>query len=150
MNRTAVSRALTTSEEMRLLAEESSLRILLAEQDRQMRSILALVLHQDGHEVVEAQDASELLEALASTLIEPTRPDFDLVVCEHALPGIPGLSVLAGLRARARDTGFILITGHPTVAARARRLGAEVLHPTFDVRALRGAIRRIDARIARS
>jgi DNA-binding response OmpR family regulator len=134
---------------MRLLDEESSLRILLAEQDRQMRAILALVLHQDGHEVVEAQDSSELLEALAATLIEPARPDFDLVICEHALPGIPGLSVLAGLRARARDTGFILITGHSAVAVRARRLGAEVLAPSFDVRALRGAIRRLEARTAR-
>lgn len=145
MNRTAVGRAPTISEELRLLEPEGSLRVLLAEQDPQMRALLALVLHQDGHEVVEAQDASELLEALAATLIEPARPEFDLVICEHRLPGIPGLSVLAGLRSRARDTAFILITEHPDVAARARRLGAEVLAPSFDVRALRGAICRLDA-----
>jgi DNA-binding response OmpR family regulator len=149
MNRSAAVRAPTPSEEMRLPERDSSLRILLAEQDAQMRSILGLVLHQDGHDVVEAQDSGELLEALAATLIEPSRPDFDLVICEHTLPGIPGLSVLAGLRGRARDTGFILITDHPAVAARARRLGAEVLQSTFDVRALRGAIRRIDPRIPR-
>jgi CheY-like chemotaxis protein len=127
--------------ELRLFEQERSLRILLAESADDMRRLLALVLHKDGHEIVEARDASELLEALASTLIDPGPPPFDLVICAHALPGIPGLTVLAGLRARDRATPFVLITEDTLVQERARRLGAAILDHPFNVRAIREAIR---------
>ncbi len=127
--------------ELRLMEDETSLRILLAEDDGEMRRLLALVLRRDGHQVVEARDGGELLEALAWTLIEPGREDFDLVICEQSLPGVPGLTVLEGLRARDRTTPFILITRNPGLAARARRLNAFVLDRPFDVRAIRSAIR---------
>jgi CheY-like chemotaxis protein len=123
------------------MEDETSLRILLAEDDGEMRRLLALVLRRDGHQVVEARDGGELLEALAWTLIEPGREDFDLVICEQSLPGVPGLTVLEGLRARDRTTPFILITRNPGLAARARRLNAFVLDRPFDVRAIRSAIR---------
>jgi CheY-like chemotaxis protein len=140
MNRTAVSRSL--SGELRLVEQETSLRILLAEDDHELRRLLTLILHRDGHEIVEARDGGELLEALAATLLEPKRPDFDLIICEHALPGIPGLTVLAGLRSRDRDLPFILITGNVLVAANARRLGAVILRQPLSVEAIRSAIRR--------
>ena len=41
----------------------SPLRILVAEDNRTLRRLLALVLRRDGHEVAEACDAGELLEA---------------------------------------------------------------------------------------
>ena len=137
MNRAAVSRSL--SGELRLVEQETSLRILLAEDDHELRRLLTLILHRDGHEIVEAKDGGELLEALAATLLEPKRPDFDLIICEHALPGIPGLTVLAGLRSRDRDLPFILITGNVVVAANARRLGAVILRQPLSVEAIRSA-----------
>jgi CheY-like chemotaxis protein len=127
--------------ELRLIEQETSLRILLAEDDGEMRRLLALVLRRDGHQVVEARDGGELLEALAWTLIEPGRQDFDLVMCEQSLPGVPGLTVLEGLRARDHTTPFILITRNAGIAARARRLDAFVLGRPFDVRAIRSVIR---------
>jgi CheY-like chemotaxis protein len=132
----------TVARELRLYEQERSLRILLADEDGDMRRLLALVLNKDGHEVVEVCDASELLEALASTLIEPGPAPFDLVICAHTLPGIPGLTVLAGLRARDRDTPFVLITEDALVQERGRRLGAAILDHPFNVRAIRDAIRR--------
>ena len=48
------------------------LRILVAEDNGTLRRLLALVLRRDGHDVVEACDAGELLEALASSWIEAT------------------------------------------------------------------------------
>jgi DNA-binding response OmpR family regulator len=127
--------------ELRLVEQENSLRILLAEDDGEMRRLLALVLRRDGHRVIEACHGGELLEALAWTLIEPSREDFDLVICEQSLPGVPGLSVLEGLRARDRTTPFILITRNAGVAQRARGLDASILDRPFDVRAIRGAVR---------
>jgi two-component system response regulator TctD len=120
---------------------ESSLRILVAEDNTALRRLLALVLLRDGHEVVETRDAGELLEALASSLVEEGEAAYDLVICEHSLPGIVGLAVLAGLRARDRSTPFILITGDEDVQDRARHLGAVVLDHPFSIAAIRGAIR---------
>jgi CheY-like chemotaxis protein len=117
------------------------LRILVAEDNGTLRRLLALVLRRDGHEVTEACDAGELLELLASSLIEGGRAPIDLVICEHALPGIAGLSVLAGLRSRDRKTPFILMTANEDVQRRARRLRAVVLDHPFNVAAIRAAIR---------
>jgi CheY-like chemotaxis protein len=117
------------------------LKILLGEDNAEMRRLLSLVLQGDGHDVVETRDAGELLDTLAATLIEPAERRFDLVICEQSLPGISGLNLLAGLRSRAARTAFVLITGEEMVAARARRLGAAILESPFDVQAIRSAIR---------
>jgi two-component system, OmpR family, response regulator len=117
------------------------LRIMVAEDNGALRRLLALVLRRDGHDVAEACDASELLEALASSLIDGGDAPIDLVICEHSLPGIAGLSVLAGLRSRDRVTPFILMTGDEEVQQKARRLGAVVLDHPFNVAAIRGAVR---------
>ena len=127
--------------EILLFEQETSLRLLVAEHDGELRRLLSAALRRDGHEVVEARDGAELLEALASTLIEPVESPFDVVICEQALPGIPGLIVLAGLRSRQRATPFILVTNQAPVRERARRLGAAVIDH-LDVQAIRAAVRR--------
>jgi CheY-like chemotaxis protein len=119
----------------------ATLRILLAEDSPELRRLLAHVLYREGHEVVEARDGAELLEAIAATLIEGGREHFDLIISEQDLPGVPGAAVLAGLRARRRATPFILITGKPKVQADARRLGALILDQPFNLQAIRDAIR---------
>jgi CheY-like chemotaxis protein len=117
------------------------LRIVVAEDNSALRRLLALVLGREGHDVIEACDAGELLELLASSLIEGGDAPIDLVICEHSLPGIQGLSVLAGLRSRDRVTPFILMTGNEEVQRRARHLGAVVLDHPFNIAAIRGAVR---------
>jgi CheY-like chemotaxis protein len=128
--------------EIFLFEQEVSARILLAEAATDLRRLLGAALRRDGHDVVEARDGAELLEALASTLIEPGASPFDLVVCEQTLPGMPGLSVLAGLRARDRATPFVLVTDDPAIGRRGRRLGAAVLD-RLDVAAIRAIARRV-------
>jgi two-component system response regulator MprA len=119
-------------------------RILIADRDPELRRLVGFVLRGDGHEIVEAADGSELLEAIASLVIDGARP-FDVIVSAQAIPGIPGISVLAGLRARGRRTPFVLMTGNPIVQAQARRLGATVLDRPFDGEAIRQAVRQADA-----
>jgi CheY-like chemotaxis protein len=155
MNETDLSQVLvpTASEGPRRAPRTAPLKIMVAEDSGALRRLLALVLERDGHEVVEARDAGELLEALASALIEEGdgdgegegegegRTPFDLVICEQSLPGVFGLSVLASLRSSDRTTPFILMTGDLEVQQRARHLGAVVLDHPFSVAAIRGAIR---------
>ena len=53
-------------------------RILLASGDRELRRLMGLALRGDGHVIVEAADGSELLEAIASLVIDGDRP-FDVI-----------------------------------------------------------------------
>jgi CheY-like chemotaxis protein len=115
-------------------------RILLAEDNSELRRSLALVLEHDGHQVISVRDGGALLEALAATIVERKGPQFDLVICEQRLPGIQGMTVLSGLRARDNEIRFVLICGDPATQQRARRLGGVVLERPFDVEAIRGAV----------
>jgi CheY-like chemotaxis protein len=128
--------------EILLFEQETSLRILIAEAEGDLRRLLGAALRRDGHDVIEARDGAELLEALAATLVEPDVSPFDLVVCKQRLPGMPGVNVLAGLRSRDRGTPFVLVTDDPAIARHARRLGAAVLD-RLDVAAIRAIARRV-------
>jgi CheY-like chemotaxis protein len=127
-------------------AAGAPLRILLADADAELRRLISLALRSDGHQITEAADGSELLEAIASIVIDGARP-FDLIISAHAMPGIPGVSVLAGLRSRGRRIPFVLMTGNPVVKAQATRLGAVVLDRPFDAESIRRAVQRADAMV---
>lgn len=116
------------------------LRILLGEDNETMRRLVGFVLRSDGHELAEARDGAELLEAIASSLAGGDDARLDTIVAEQSLPGIEGLTILAGLRARGVPTPFVLITADPDVQARARRLGAVVLDQPFNTQAIRDAV----------
>jgi len=147
MNRPATSRLPNTgpapADRPAVREAGAPLRILIADADVEMRRLIALVLRGDGHEIVQVTDGSELLEAIASLVIDGARP-FDLIMSAQAIPGLPGVSVLAGLRSRGRRTPFVLMTGNPVVQAQATRLGAVVLDRPFDAEAIRRAVRRAD------
>lgn len=129
------------AQEIRLSPDQASLRILVAEDDPTLRRLLAMILRHDGHQVVEARDGSELLEALAASLVDARLRPFDLIVCEQHLPGMPGLCVLAGLRVRDAATGFLLLTENPDLQRRARELGAVALAGPINLRAFQAAVR---------
>jgi CheY-like chemotaxis protein len=120
--------------------QSAALRILLAEDNDTMRRLLAFVLRADGHHVVEARTGSELLEALATALTEGGALAFDAILAEQTLPGLNGLTVLAGVRARGHATPFVLITADPDVQDQARRLRGVVLDQPFNTQAIRAAV----------
>ena len=138
MSRTATSR--TLGFELRMADRGESLRILLVEDNQSLRRLLGMIFRFDGHDVTEAVDSTEALRVIASAIIEDRRT-FDLIVCEHSMPEISGLTVLAALRTRDRSTPFVLITGDPSIQGEALRLGAVILDHPFNVRAVRDAIR---------
>jgi two-component system response regulator (stage 0 sporulation protein F) len=119
---------------------QRTLRILLAEDDETLRRLLVVVLRADGHEVVEARDGVELLEALAASLTGPPESAFDAIVSEHGLPGIRGLAVLAGMRARGHSVRFVLLTADPDVQLAARRLHAVTLSRPLEGPEIRAAL----------
>lgn len=95
-------------------------KILLAEDDVELRELLALVLEHGGYQVSQYSDGGQLLARLEEP--EPCH----LVISDIRMPGLSGLEVLARRSARPKPVPFICMTafGDPQTHAEARRLGA--------------------------
>ncbi|WP_437587626.1 response regulator [Sorangium sp. So ce1000] len=118
-------------------------RVLLAEDDRELRLLLATALRRDGYEVLEAHNANHLLELMGEALVSGGGGPVDVVVSDIRMPGRSGLELLAGLRRDDWATPVVLITafGDPETHAEAYRLGADaVLDKPLDVDDLRVVI----------
>jgi DNA-binding response OmpR family regulator len=116
-------------------------RLLLAEDDLELRDLLAYVLRADGHEVIEARDGNELLEILGECM-QGGEP-FSLVVSDVRMPGLTAFDVLSRLQRALTDTPVILITafGDQTTHLRATRMGVQrVFDKPFDFDDLRAAV----------
>jgi len=118
-------------------------RLLLAEDDLELRKLLADVLRSDGHEVSEARDGNELLEMLSGSPRNAAPEPFALVISDVRMPGMTAFEVLSRVQRALVDTPVILITafGDQTTHLRAQRLGASrVFDKPFDFDDLRAAV----------
>ena len=101
-------------------------RVLLAEDDDELRHLLAKILRRDGFDVVEARDGADLLECVDTLTADPAATVPDLIVSDIRMPGFSGLDVLWALRRGSCATPMILLTAFGTIETReeAKRLGA--------------------------
>jgi two-component system OmpR family response regulator len=124
--------------------------VLVADDDEDMRALVAETLRADGYAVREARDGEELLDALEGAFDDPLSCP-DVVVTDVMMPRLSGLGVLDALRRAQLHFPVILMTvlvDH-SVDIVARRLGAVgVLRKPFDVDDLRTAV--VNARLAYS
>lgn len=121
--------------------------ILLAEDDKEMRVLLAVALRSAGYGVTECGDGLELLEHLASFVLpEEEHQAVDLVISDIRMPGVTGLEILEGLNRRGDFPPFILITafGDVETHARANYCGAVAMFDKpFDVDDLVAKVRKV-------
>ena len=90
-------------------------RIVVAEDDAELRELVIATLLDDGHEVYGASSASGLLRLLAaggSTI--PPLDGADLIVLDQQLPGLSGIEIIRRLRIARSRIPFLLIAAHPT------------------------------------
>jgi two-component system response regulator HydG len=94
-------------------------RILIVDDQRNMRTTTALVLRQQGYEVAEAESGEAALSRLLS---EP----FDVVLTDLKMAPLDGLAVLRGALEISPSTQVIVMTGYGTVesAVEAMQQGA--------------------------
>jgi DNA-binding response OmpR family regulator len=121
-------------------------RILIAEDDPDMRGMLASTLRNDGYDVVEAPNGAALLEEVSMLLFRGQAVPVDVIISDERMPGMLGSEVLAGLRDSHWPTPFILITafGDRDTHQRALSLGARaVFDKPFDLDELKETILRI-------
>ena len=94
-------------------------KILLADDDRQLRETLQEFLTGQGYTVTAVADGHAAMTALKEQ-------EFALALLDLMLPGYSGLELLSYLKAHTPDTEVILFTGHAGLesAVQALRLGA--------------------------
>jgi len=113
-------------------------KILIADDDRLVRALLADVLAGLGHEVVAASDGSEAVE-----LCHGERPD--AVILDFLMPRLSGVDALARMRADGRRLPAVLLTaisGPSLRDAVGPDAPAVVLEKPFDARGVARALER--------
>ncbi len=85
-------------------APPSTLRILVVDDQPDCREVLAACLSVDRHEVKTAYDGPDALTQFSSG-------DFDLVITDHAMPGMSGETLAHAIKQQSATTPVILLTG---------------------------------------
>jgi signal transduction histidine kinase len=83
---------------------ERPLHVLVVDDDAVSRSVLESYLTADGHRAVTAVNAGEAIRRMG-------RAKFDLIITDHAMPGMSGVQFAAAARGICAGQPVILVTG---------------------------------------
>jgi len=101
----------------------SSLNILLAEDQEDLRQLTAYLLEQQGHRVVAVADGRKAFQA-------QSKQRFDVLLLDEEMPGMTGVEVTRKIREREKNAGghqiILALTGNTTEEDQQRLLGAGV------------------------
>ena len=105
-------------------------KILLVEDDDELRALIAEHLGAAGFEVIEARDGEGFIDRLTETcLAGDSGQAFDLILSDIQMPAFSALDVLVGAHRLLGQTPVVLMTafGAPRTHESALRLGATVV-----------------------
>jgi CheY-like chemotaxis protein len=96
------------------------MRILIIDDDKDVREILGMILSAEGHRVNTAQDGVAGLDQLRC----PARPS--LILLDMMMPRLDGEGFLRAMRSdpSTADIPVVILTGHPAARTKAAELGA--------------------------
>lgn len=114
-------------------------RLLVVEDDMDVREWVAHCVRQDGHTVVPCVSAEEALAQWADL-----SPEIDAVLLDYALPGLNGVELFNRLRDLRPDLAAVFVTVQWTgqVIESIARTGAEHVAKPFEPDTLRLAVLR--------
>ncbi|MBV9749279.1 MAG: response regulator [Acetobacteraceae bacterium] len=113
-------------------------RILIAEDEDSLRSLVQRALALDGHEVSVAPDGAEALEMLGA---EPER--FDLLLADIKMPVMDGIALALAAARDHPELIILLMTGYADQRERAQGLDAlvhDVITKPFTLAQIRQAV----------
>jgi two-component system, NtrC family, response regulator PilR len=123
--------------------DSASKRILVVDDERSLRELLAIVLKREGYDVQLAESGEAALAALK-------RAPLDLLISDIKMPDMSGVEVLRAAKASDTSISAIMMTAYASTetAVEAMRLGAcDYLIKPFDVDELKLKVReKLDAR----
>lgn len=117
--------------------------ILIAEDERPVRMLLRVVLEAAGARVIEGDDGVQALRLL------DLHPEVDLVCTDMNMPGLGGLGVIAGVRARRPELPIVVCSaldlrdGQAQVAGSIDGLVQKPFIPGDLIRTMRTALDRV-------
>jgi DNA-binding NtrC family response regulator len=99
--------------------DDNKKRILVVEDDAEMRSLLKDFFEEEGFETDSVSNGSEAFRILVREL-------FDLVITDIRMPGLTGLDIIPGIKKLQPDVPIIVITafGSDEIRDRAMARGA--------------------------
>ena len=102
------------------MKSERPARILVVDDEENIRKSLRMILEYEGYSLIEASTGEEALSLLKETV------DVDLVFLDVKLPGMDGLEVLSEIKKRPVSPEVVVISGHGTIqnAVEATKRGA--------------------------
>jgi CheY-like chemotaxis protein len=113
-------------------------RILIADDEDSMRTLVARAIAMDGHEIVTAQDGAEALE-----LLTQDQGAFDLLLTDIQMPVMDGIALALTAARDFPDLKILLMTGFADQRERASGLNAivhDVVTKPFSVADIRTAV----------
>src|SRR5712692_11255460 len=101
------------------MSANPSVRLLIAEDEKNLGLVLQRELERAGHEVTLVHDAEAAIKAAHEA-------EFDVALLDIMMPGRSGLEVLREIRGQEQPPEVLMMTGHATVetALQAMKLGA--------------------------
>jgi two-component system, cell cycle response regulator CpdR len=113
-------------------------RVLIADDEDSMRTLVARAIAMDGHDTVTAQDGAEALDIL-------TREDgaFDLLLTDIQMPIMDGIALALSAARDFPGLTILLMTGYAEQRERASNLSAiahDVITKPFSVADIRTAV----------
>ena len=90
--------------------KESKGRVLVIDDEPEVRKIVHLALEKNGYDVVEAEDGEKAIEAIRSG-DNPLLTD--VIICDVRMPKINGVEAVAFFREQFPSVPIIVLTGYP-------------------------------------
>ncbi|HPP75136.1 MAG TPA: response regulator, partial [Armatimonadota bacterium] len=112
------------------MSNKNTGRILIADDEPNIRRVIEAVLTKDGYEVISAENGKRALDAVS------TNTDIDVLISDLIMPDINGVELLEAARQINPSISVIMITAHGTIksAVDAMRLGAfDYITKPFDM-----------------
>ena len=122
--------------------QDSSVTVLLVEDDRSMLEFLSAVLRRDGYRVLEAENGVEALKVAE----DHSDDRIDVLLSDVAMPYMDGIQLAERLREIRPEIQVLLTTGLPIQMVMDRcgpTFKADFLPKPFSVSDLSGKIRRL-------
>ena len=113
-------------------------RVLVVDDDADMRALLSDELRQEGYEVTEAADGAEAVLACRSQ-------QFGVILMDKNMPGPSGLDLIPGFRRACPASRIIMMTAFgdvPSFVEATERGASEYLFKPFRMDEMKAAIRR--------
>jgi DNA-binding response OmpR family regulator len=117
--------------------------IVLAEDDRALRELLADTLELEGYRVIQVGTGGALMETVRKIVCQgDDGGELDLLISDLRMPESSGLAALKVLRNAGLPIPFILISAFsdPITRAQAADYGAQLLDKPIELRVLRQVV----------